>query len=116
MNIINYVLIGNYNLHRICLIDINEKDPYQHWLRDTDYVEKCNDSVKCLNKLSRAGNSGGTREPSSQKQFGFSETFCGFERLKKLDSKMFLKFLHELCFFAESISVFVKYPKKITHF
>ena len=58
----------------------------------------------------RAGNSGGTREPSSQKQFGFAETFCGFERLTKLNSTMFLQFLKELCFFAESISGFVTYP------
>jgi len=40
----------------------------------------------------RAGNSGGTREPSSQKQFGLAESFCGFETLTRLNSKMFWKF------------------------
>ena len=44
----------------------------------------------------RAGNSGGTREPSSQKEFGFAESFFGFEIFTKLNSNMFLKFLPKL--------------------
>ena len=53
----------------------------------------------------RAGNSGGTREPSSQKEFGFAESFFGFEIFTKFNSKMFLKFLpksfvlHRICQF-----------------
>ena len=35
----------------------------------------------------RAGNSGGTREPSSQKEFGFAESFFDFEVLTELNSK-----------------------------
>ena len=46
-----------------------------------------------VDRLSRAGNSGGTREPSSQKEFGLAESFLGFEIFTKLNSKMFLKFL-----------------------
>ena len=44
-------------------------------------------------KNNRAGNSGGTQEPSSQKEFGLAESFLGFEIFTKLNSKMFLKFL-----------------------
>ena len=44
----------------------------------------------------RAGNSGGTLEPSSQKEFGLAESFFGFEIFTKLNSKMFLKFLPKL--------------------
>ena len=35
----------------------------------------------------RAGNSGGTREPSSQKEFGFAESFFDFEVFTELNSK-----------------------------
>ena len=35
----------------------------------------------------RAGNSGGTPEPSSQKEFGFSESFFHFEVFTELNSK-----------------------------
>ena len=41
----------------------------------------------------KAANSGGTREPSSKKQFGHTNFFCGFEVLTKLNSKVFLKCL-----------------------
>ena len=34
----------------------------------------------------RAGNSGGTREPSSQKEFGLAESFIGFEIFTQLNS------------------------------
>ena len=46
--------------------------------------------------VGRAGNSGGTREPSSQKEFGFAESFFGFEIFTKFNSNMFLKFLPKL--------------------
>ena len=45
------------------------------------------DSVAPLGGLSRAGNSGGTREPSSQKEFGFAESFFDFEVFTELNSK-----------------------------
>ena len=35
----------------------------------------------------RFGNSGGTREPSSQKEFGFAESFFDFEVFTELNSK-----------------------------
>ena len=35
----------------------------------------------------RAGNSGGTREPSSQKESGFAEIFLDFEVFTELNSK-----------------------------
>ena len=38
--------------------------------------------------IGRAGNSGGTREPISQKQFGFKESVFGFEILTKLSTNM----------------------------
>ena len=44
----------------------------------------------------RAGNSGGTREPSSQKEFGFAEIFFDFEVFTELNSKKFLKLLQKL--------------------
>ena len=47
--------------------------------------------------LTRAGNSGGTWEPSSQKEFGFAESFClilGY--LQSCTAKMFLKLLQKL--------------------
>ena len=44
----------------------------------------------------RAGNSGGTREPSSQKEFGFAESFFDFEIFTELSSKKFLKLLPKL--------------------
>ena len=47
----------------------------------------------------RAGNSGGTREPSSQKQFAFAESFCGFEIFTKLNSEMLLEILRKLFVF-----------------
>ena len=37
--------------------------------------------------LCRAGNSGGTWEPSSQKEFGFAESFFDFEVFTELNSK-----------------------------
>ena len=37
----------------------------------------------------RAGNSSGTWEAISQKQFGLAESFCGFEILTGLNSKTF---------------------------
>ena len=49
----------------------------------------------------RAGNSGGTREPSSQKEFGPTESFFAFEIFIKLDSK---KFLQNHLFCIENIS------------
>ena len=46
--------------------------------------------------LTRAGNSGGTWEPSSQKEFGFAESFFGFEIFTKtiLD---YLRLYNVLC-------------------
>ena len=35
----------------------------------------------------RAGNSGGTREPGSQKEFGFAESVFDFEVFRELNSK-----------------------------
>ena len=35
--------------------------------------------------LGRAGNSGGTREPSSQKEFDFAESFFDFEIFTELN-------------------------------
>ena len=49
-----------------------------------------------LKLFSRPANYGGTREPSSQKQFGLAESFCGFEISTKLSNKIFLKFLQKL--------------------
>ena len=43
--------------------------------------------VTWSNALDRAGNSGGTREPSSQKEFGFAESFFDFEVFTELNSK-----------------------------
>ena len=51
----------------------------------------------------RAGNSGGTREPSSQKEFGPTESFFAFEIFTKLDSEKFLQ-NHLFCI------AFVTYP------
>ena len=65
--------------------------------------ESVSESVTLNNSLTqgggRAGNSGGTREPSSQKQFGFSESFCGFEIFTKLNSEIILEFLRKLFVF-----------------
>ena len=44
----------------------------------------------------RAATIGGTREPSSQKQFGLAESFCGFQILTKPNNKLFLKFLQNI--------------------
>ena len=49
-----------------------------------------------LSRRSRAGNSGGTREPSSQKEFGFAESFFDFEIFTELNSKKFLNLLPKL--------------------
>ena len=46
--------------------------------------------------MTRAGNSGGTREPSSQKDFGLAESFCGFGISTKLNSKLFLKLYRDI--------------------
>ena len=43
---------------------------------------------KTTNIESRGGNNGGTQEPSSQKQFGSAESFCGFEMFWMFNSKM----------------------------
>ena len=51
---------------------------------------------KILGGGGRAGNSGGTREPSSQKEFGFAEIFFDFEIFTELNSKKFLKLLPKL--------------------
>ena len=40
-----------------------------------------------------ARNSGETREHSSQKQFGFVESFCSLEIFKKFNSKIVLKYI-----------------------
>ena len=53
-------------------------------------------SITRGNVGSRAGKGGGTREPSSQKEFGLAESFLGFEIFTKLNSNMFLKFLPKL--------------------
>ena len=47
-------------------------------------------------QLGRAANSGGTQEPSSQKEFGLAESFYGFEIITKLNSRMFQRFLPTL--------------------
>ena len=57
----------------------------------------------------RAGNSGGTWEPSSQKQFGLAESFCGFEILTKLNSQVFLKFLPKFVVLDRACQ-FLQYP------
>ena len=46
----------------------------------------------------RAANSVGTREPSSQKDFGLAESFCGFGISTKLNSKLFLKLHRHISF------------------
>ena len=46
--------------------------------------------------IGRAGNSGGTREPISQKEFGFAESFFDFEVFTELNRKKFLKLLQKL--------------------
>ena len=47
----------------------------------------------------RAGNSGGARDPSSQKPFGLAQSFSDFEVVAKLNSNMFLR-SQEILFFA----------------
>ena len=44
-------------------------------------------TVNAMIAVVRAGNSGGTREPSSQKEFGFAESFFDFEVFTELNSK-----------------------------
>ena len=41
----------------------------------------------CVGLLNRPANSGGTQEPSSQKEFGFAESFFDFEVFTELNSK-----------------------------
>ena len=43
--------------------------------------------MRVVTYVSRGGNSGGTREPSSQKEFGFAESFFDFEVFTELNSK-----------------------------
>ena len=63
------------------------------WLHPTCTVVVVN---QCTVAWVRAGNSGGTREPSSQKKFGFAESFFDFEIFTELNSKKFLNLLPKL--------------------
>ena len=51
---------------------------------------------KGLTMPDRAGNRGGARDPSSQKPFGLSQSFCGFEIVAKLYSKIYFVYFNNL--------------------
>ena len=49
---------------------------------------------------SRTGNSGGTREPSSQEEFGFAESFFDFEVFAEFNSKNVSEITAKIIWFA----------------
>ena len=55
----------------------------------------------------RVGNSGGTREPSSQKQFGFEEIFWWLWNIHEVKRQNVSTFFAEKCFFAGNITIFM---------
>ena len=86
---------------RITFISLDPVSIYNSWLGPFSYLIfwyhykpycKANLRGPLLKKgpSVRAAYSDGTREPSSQKQFGLAESVCGFKILTKLNSKMFL--------------------------
>ena len=75
-------------------------------------------TVKIVIGIGIDGNCGGTWEPSSQKQYGFSESFWDFEKLKKGNSKMFLQFLGLMLSYAnlhEHLRLFFLFLANISH-